>query len=58
MVDFSAAFGQPFDEIVVESSLTVKRKSGTRQSKNKELTSAGVNLSNLSVKREKRKSHQ
>lgn len=32
------AFGQPFDEIVVESSLTVKRKSGERQSKSPSLT--------------------
>lgn len=30
---FGIAFGQPFDEIVVESSLTVKRKNGARQAK-------------------------
>lgn len=33
---FLAAFGQPFDEVVVESTLNVKRKvnSGARQSRN------------------------
>lgn len=34
-VFFSAAFGPAFDEIVVESSLTVKRKPDNRQARNK-----------------------
>ncbi|KAF2884005.1 hypothetical protein ILUMI_22123, partial [Ignelater luminosus] len=47
------AFGQPFDEIVVESSLTVKRKSGTRQSRNKDVAT-GVSASISGVKKERR----
>lgn len=41
------AFGQPFDEIVVESSLTVKRKNGARQAKS--------SSTNTELKRAKRR---